>query len=370
MMNPRLQRLAGWAGAAAVLGGSAYGLACTPVMAADRLPTAACALGAEVAGGTTATRPDLAPSLPQRPVRTSSYRDAVARASASVVTVHAVRVSKGASPLAPQVVAQALASGVVVDRGGYIVTNHHVIENASQLAVVRASGTIYVAQVVATDPASDLALLRIGANDLQPIEYADIDDVAVGDVVLAVGIPFGVGQTVTQGIVSAIVRRGTEPIDNFVQTDAAINPGNSGGALIDTAGRLIGIATVILSKSGGSEGIGFAIPADLVQTVVAALEIKGHVPRSWIGMSMATSERSDGAIVVGVQHDGPADRAGIAPGDIIVRVGGKPVRHAQDANSIGIGNEPGTHVPMDIVRSGKHASLDVQLARLPDGEAQ
>ena len=145
-----------------------------------------------------------------------------------------------------------------------------------------------LAQVVGTDPASDLALLKIDADDLQPIAFADVNDVAVGDVVLAVGNPFGIGQTVTQGIVSAIVRRGTEPVDNFVQTDAAINPGNSGGALIDTAGRLIGINTVILSKSGGSEGIGFAIPGDLVQTVVATLKTKGRVARSWLGMSTAT----------------------------------------------------------------------------------
>jgi S1-C subfamily serine protease len=140
--------------------------------------------------------------------------------------------------------------------------------------------------------------------------------------------------------------------------------------LIDTAGRLIGINTVILSKSGGSEGIGFAIPGDLVQTVVATLKAKGRVARSWLGISTAKGPAGDGALVVGVERNGPADRAGIAPGDIIVRVGDKPVRHVQDVNTVAIGNEPGTHVAMTIVRSGKHASVDVELARNPNGDTK
>ena len=369
-MNRPLQRFVTIAVAAAVGGVSAYGLISTQALTEDRMPTAALVAAAEVPAFPTAARADVTPSYPEKPAGIVSYRDAVARAAASVVTVHSAHALKGALPLAPKVVAQGLASGVIVDRDGYIVTNYHVIEEASQLAVARTNGTVNLAQVVGIDPASDLALLKIDADNLQPIAFADVNDVAVGDVVLAVGNPFGIGQTVTQGIVSAIVRRGTEPVDNFVQTDAAINPGNSGGALIDTAGRLIGINTVILSKSGGSEGIGFAIPGDLVQTVVATLKTKGRVVRSWLGMSTGTEARGDGALVLGVERGGPADRAGIAPGDIIVRVGDKPVHHAQDVNSIVIGNEPGTHVPMDIVRSGKHASVDVQLARVPNGESK
>jgi S1-C subfamily serine protease len=310
------------------------------------------------------------PSNLDKPVTIVSYRNAVARAAASVVSVHSAHAAKSPLPLAPKVVAAGLGSGVIVDRDGYIVTNYHVIEEASQLAVARPDGTLNVAQVVGADLASDLALLKIDADGLQPIVFADINDVAVGDVVLAVGNPFGIGQTVTQGIVSAVVRRGTEPVDNFVQTDAAINPGNSGGALIDTAGRLIGINTVILSKSGGSEGIGFAIPGDLVQTVVATLKAKGRVVRSWLGMATSTGPAGDGALVVRVERNGPADRAGIAPGDLIVRVRDKPVRHAQDVNTLVIGNEPGTHVAMNIVRSGKHANVDVQLARVPNGETK
>ena len=366
MIRP-LQWRAMIAVAAAAAGGSACGHVSAPALAADRMPAAALVAAADVPAG---ARPDVTPAYAEKPAYIVSYRDAVARAAVSVVTVHSAHASKAARPLASKIVTKGLGSGVVVDRDGYIVTNYHVIEEASQLAVARTNGTVYVAQVVGTDPESDLALLKIDAHDLQAIEFANIDDVAVGDVVLAVGNPFGIGQTVTQGIVSAIVRRGTEPVDNFVQTDAAINPGNSGGALIDTAGRLIGINTVILSNSGGSEGIGFAIPGDLVQTVVATLRTKGRVARSWLGMSTAMVASGDGALVVGIERDGPADRAGISPGDIIVRVGDKPVRHAQEVNSIVIGNEPGTHMPMDIVRSGTHASVDVQLAQIPKGETK
>ncbi|HTR57274.1 MAG TPA: trypsin-like peptidase domain-containing protein [Casimicrobiaceae bacterium] len=318
--------------------------------------------------GVTAQGAEVPSPYPYGAPRIVSYRDAVSRAAASVVTVHSAHAAKSALPLAPKVVAQGLGSGVIVDRDGYIVTNYHVVEEASQLAVAHVNGTIYAAQVVGADPVSDLALLKIDGDGLQPIVFADINDVAVGDVALAVGNPFGIGQTVTQGIVSAIVRRGTEPVDNFVQTDAAINPGNSGGALIDTAGRLIGINTIILSKSGGSEGIGFAIPGDLVQTVVAALKAKGRVVRSWLGATTATAPSGEGAIVVAVERGSPADRAALAAGDVIVRVGDKPVRHAQDVNGVQIGNEPGTHVPMEIVRSGKQATVDVQLARIPNGE--
>ena len=367
-MSRPWQRLVEIAVAAAVGGMSAYGFVSTQSLTADGMPTAALVAAAVVPAFPTAARADVTPPYPDKPAGIVSYRDAVARAAASVVTVHSTHASKGVLPLAPAVVAKELASGVIVDRDGYVVTNYHVVEQASQLAVTRNDGTTYLAQIVGTDPQSDLAILKIDADDLQPIEFADINDIAVGDVVLAVGNPFGIGQTVTQGIVSAIVRRGTEPVENFVQTDAAINPGNSGGALIDTAGRLIGINTVILSKSGGSEGIGFAIPGDLVQTVIATLKTKGRVTRSWLGLSTGMGARGTGALVVGVERDGPADRAGIVPGDLIVRVGDKPVRHAQDVNNIVIGNEPGTHMPMDIVRSGKHAKVDVQLAPVPKRE--
>lgn len=326
-------------------------------------------LAAAIAGVATAPA-DVTAANCQQPPGIVSYRGAVARVTDSVVTVHSAHATASVLPLAPKVVAQGLASGVVVASDGYIVTNYHVIKDASQLAVARSNGTVNPAQIVGADPPSDLALLKVDADDLVPIAFTDINDVAVGDVVLAVGNPFGIGQTVTQGIVSAIVRRGTEPVDNFVQTDAAINPGNSGGALIDTTGRLIGINTVILSKSGGSEGIGFAIPGDLVQAAVAALKAKGRVPRSWLGLSVAMAPRAEGALVVAVDRGGPADRAGLTKGDLIVRVGGKPVRHVQDVNGVVIGNEPGTRMPMDVVRGGRPVNLDVQLAPAPAGETK
>jgi S1-C subfamily serine protease len=180
-----------------------------------------------------------------------------------------------------------------------------------------------------------------------------------------VGNPLGVGQAVTQGIISAIVRKGTNPIENFVQTDAAINPGNSGGALIDTAGRLVGINAAILSHSGGSEGIGFAIPVDYVQTVASALRTKGRVARAWVGVSTAPAQRGEGALVVQVDPDGPADRAGVAPGDVIVRFGGTPVSYSTDVRSVVVGAEPGTHVSIEFVRKGARSTVDVTPLPVP-----
>ena len=311
----------------------------------------------------------LATTNPQEPVVIVSYRGAVARAAPSVVTVYAGHASAGLLGLSPKGPAKSLASGVILDRDGYIVTNYHVVEDASELAVALADGTLCPARIVGGDREFDIALLKVDADGLLPIAVADIDDVAVGDVVLAVGNPLGVGQTVTQGIIGAIVRRGVEPIDNYIQTDAAINPGNSGGALIDTAGRLVGINVLILSHSGGSEGIGFAIPVDLVQTVAASIKAKGRVARSWLGLSMGASPSGEGAKVVAVERGGPADRAGIAIGDLIVQVGEKRVRHPQDVANITIGTEPGAHVPIGIMRNGKRTTLDVELAPLPAQQA-
>jgi serine protease DegQ len=305
------------------------------------------------------------PALAEKAAVIASYRDAVASAGPSVVTVHSAHTSKGPLPLAPTVLVRGLGSGVILDRDGYIVTNNHVVEGASELAVALPDGTLQLTRVIGTDPESDIALLKIDVDGLRPITPADINEVAVGDVVLAVGNPLGVGQTVTQGIVSAIVRRGMNPVENFIQTDAAINPGNSGGALIDTAGRLVGINVAILSHSGGSEGIGFAIPVDYVQAVASALRASGRVARAWLGVSTAPSAGASGALVVAVERDGPAYRAGIAPGDVIVRIGDRPVTHAQDARSVVIGAEPGTHLPVEIVRNGARVPVDVQLAHVP-----
>jgi S1-C subfamily serine protease len=299
------------------------------------------------------------------PVTILSYRTAVARAVPSVVTIHSGQTVSSGLPFAPRVMVKGIASGVIVERDGYIVTNRHAVQGASDLVVVLADGSAYPTRVVGEDPDLDIALLKVDAEGLRPIAVADINDVAVGDVVLAVGNPLGIGQTVTQGIVSAIVRKGATPVENFIQTDAAINPGNSGGALVDTAGRLVGINALILSHSGGSEGIGFAIPVDLVQTVVAILKTKGRVSRAWLGLWTGPPRQGEGARVVAVEREGPADRAGIEPGDVIVRFGERQVQRPQDVTSVVIGGEPGARMAIDLVRNGKPATVEVRLAPLP-----
>ena len=242
-------------------------------------------------------------------------------------------------------------------------------QGASDLVIALTDDSVHPARVVGEDPDLDIALLKVDAEGLRPIAAANLDDAAVGDVVLAIGNPFGIGQTASQGIVSAIVRKGATPIENFIQTDAAINPGNSGGALVDTAGRLVGINTVILSHSGGSEGIGFAIPADLAQTVVALLKTKGRVSRAWLGLWTGPPRQGEGARVVAVEHKGPADQAGIEPGDVIVRVGERQVQRPMDVTSVVIGGEAGEKVAIDFVRNGKRATVAVQLAPLPTQQA-
>ena len=223
--------------------------------------------------------------------------------------------------------------------------------------------------MLGVDPESDIALLHVDATGLQPIAIADIEDVQPGDVVLAIGNPLGIGQSVSQGIVSAVVRKGARPIENFIQTDAAINPGNSGGALVDTAGRLVGINAVILSHSGGSEGIGFAIPVDLVQTVAASLKSHGRVARGWLGWAAAARRRAKVRSSSAVERNGPAHRAGIVPGDLVMRVGARPVHRVLDAANVVLGSDPGTHVAVEIVRRGVPATFDVELAPVPASQA-
>ena len=223
-------------------------------------------------------------------------------------------------------------------------------------------------RVIGVDPDSDLALLKIEATGLQPITMGDIKSMAVGDVVLAVGNPLGVGQTVTQGIISALGRKGIgiNPIENFIQTDAAINPGNSGGALVDTAGRLVGINSAILSRGGGSEGIGFAIPVDLAQKVVASLKKQGRVSRGWLGVSTAPAGRGqNGALVMAVQPGGPADGAGVAPGDVIVRFGDRAIEQPEDLAGATLEMDPGTKETLEVLRDGQRRSVDITLGTRP-----
>jgi serine protease DegS len=294
-----------------------------------------------------------------------SFRDAVAQAAPSVVSVYSVQESKSPLPLTPKAVVNGLGSGVILDSDGFIVTNYHVVQAASTVAVVLVDGTLHAATIVGADRASDIAVVKVDADGLQFIRFADIEDVAVGDVVLAVGNPLGIGQTVTQGIVSAIVRKGLDPVQNFVQTDAAVNPGNSGGALVDTTGRLIGINTMILSHSGGSEGIGFAIPGDYVQTIVAELKSKGRVSRAWLGLSTSAYRGGHGVLVQAVENGGPADRAGIVPGDVVVQIGDRSVERPQQLRAVVIGVDPGTRVPIELLRNGVRTRVEADLAPLP-----
>jgi len=299
----------------------------------------------------------------------TSYRAAVARVSPSVVTVYSAHALKPANGSKRSDKVMNLGSGVVIGADGDIVTNYHVVQDATELAVAFVDGTVLPCRVVAFDAESDIALLHVDATGLQPISMADIGDVAPGDVVLAVGNPFGIGQAVSQGIVSAVVHRGVRPQESFIQTDAAINPGNSGGALVDATGRLVGINVLILSQSGGFEGMGFAIPVDLVQTVVAALKSRGRVARGWFGWWADEAPHGEGVRVIAVERDGPAQRAGMVPGDILVRVGERPVQSLFDAANVMIGSDPGTHVPVEIAHRGVPATLDVQLGPVPAWKA-
>ncbi len=298
------------------------------------------------------------------PVKTvpgpASYADAVAHAAPAVVNIYTAKVLvERSNPLFNDPVFQhffgnrlgeprkrlqtSLGSGVIISSDGLILTNHHVIADADEIQVVLSDGRTVHAQVIGSDPDTDIALLRTKEKGLPAVTLGNSAPLRVGDVVLAIGNPFGVGQTVTMGIVSATGRNqlGINTFENFIQTDAAINPGNSGGALVNAEGELIGINTAIFSKSGGSQGIGFAIPIDLAGEVMNQLLANGRVVRGWFGIAgqditpeLARSfglKETKGVLVSAVQEQGPADKAGIHPGDVITTIG---EQHPQDSHEI------------------------------------
>jgi len=275
---------------------------------------------------------------------------------------------------------QGVGSGVITTKDGYILTNNHVVDGADEVKVALQDGREFTAKVIGRDPKSDVAVIKIDAKDLPAVTMADSDKVEVGDVVLAVGNPFGIGQTVTTGIVSATGRGGAIGLDyeDFIQTDAAINPGNSGGALVDTEGRLVGINTAILSRSGGNQGIGFAIPANLARDVMTSLVKDGHVTRGFLGVmiqdvtpSLAKEFKlkdNAGALVSEVTAKSPAEKAGLQSGDIITEFNGKKVSDSRHLKLEVARIQPGENVPMKILRDGASKSLEVAVKEMPGSE--
>ena len=274
---------------------------------------------------------------------------------------------------------QGVGSGVIVSKDGYILTNNHVVDNAEEVKVqIGDNGEAITAKVVGTDPKSDIAVLKIDAKDKSypALTVADSDKIEVGDVVLAVGNPFGIGQTVTMGIVSATGRAtlGLE-YEDFIQTDAAINMGNSGGALVDAEGRLVGINTAILSRTGGNQGIGFAVPVNLARYVMESIIENGHVIRGFMGVNIQNVDPSlaekfevkehTGALVSNVTPDGPADQAGLKDGDVIVEFDGKPVVDSRHLKLQVAQTPPGKEVPVKLSRNGKEKELTVTLKEFP-----
>jgi serine protease DegQ len=276
--------------------------------------------------------------------------------------------------------ASGLGSGVIVSARGYILTNHHVVEAADEIEVALADGKKLRAKVIGTDQETDLAVLHVDRTDLPAISFGEAESARVGDVVLAIGNPFGVGQTVTMGIISALGRSGLQinTYENFIQTDAAINPGNSGGALTDAAGNLIGINTAIYSRTGGSLGIGFAIPVSTAKQVMEQIVATGSVTRGWIGVEAQeiTPELADsfrlpstkGALIAGLIKGGPADRGGMKPGDILLSIDAKPVLDPTAMLNIVAGLTPGRTVGVRVRRDQKELEFQVEVGKRPPAQ--
>ena len=326
-------------------------------------------------------------------VRSASYSEAVRRAAPAVVSILTSKEIKvpqhpffsdplfrrffGNAPGEQSQRSSGLGSGVIVSPQGYILTNHHVIEAADEIEVALADGKKLRAKIIGADQETDLAVLQVNDAKLPAITFGETDRVKVGDVVLAIGNPFGVGQTVTMGIVSALGRSGLQinTYENFIQTDAAINPGNSGGALTDAAGNLIGINTAIYSRTGGSLGIGFAIPASTARQVMEQIVASGSVTRGWIGVEAReiTPELAEsfglttirGALIAGVLRGSPADKGGMKPGDILLSADSKSVTDPTAMLNIVAGLPPGRTVSVRVRRDQKEIELQVEVGKRP-----
>jgi serine protease DegQ len=322
-----------------------------------------------------------------------TYRHAAKRAMPSVVNIFTTKEARqprnplmddpffkrffGDQQRDPDDKQMSLGSGVIVSAQGYILTNNHVIEAADEIEVALADGRKTVAKLVGSDPETDLAVIKISLPNLPAITLGHAETSSVGDVVLAIGNPFGVGQTVTMGIISALGRNhlGINLFENFIQTDAAINPGNSGGALIDTNGNLLGVNTAIYSRTGGSLGIGFAIPVTTVKTVMESIINSGQVVRGYIGVepqditpelaeSFGLATKS-GAIIAGVVRGGPADQAGIRPGDILTAVEGKSIADTTEMLNLIAQLTPGTTAKVIVLRKRQQSTIAVLVGKRP-----
>lgn len=325
---------------------------------------------------------------------TVSYADAIAKAAPAVVSIQSTKeMPKDHHPMMrdpffrqffgdmrgqiPQEMRSGIGSGVIVTKDGYVLTNNHVINEANEIKIKLSDGREAKAKVIGSDPETDLAILKITLPNLPAIAIGESDQLRVGDIVFAIGNPFGVGQTVTQGIISATHRSnlGINTFENFIQTDAAINPGNSGGALIDVNGNLIAINNAIYTRTGGYQGIGFAIPISLAKDVMTELIDQGHVTRGWLGLSLnSLSEeirktlnypKGDGAVIAGVIRSGPAFNAGLRPGDVIISLNNKNVLSPSDVLTIAAKLKPESPAPVAIVRNGETLDFRIVIGKRP-----
>jgi serine protease DegQ len=336
-------------------------------------------------------------ATPVSGTKVASYADAAKKAMPAVVNIYTSKDVRSRNPLADDPLFRryfpeldrnqaqkqtSLGSGVIVAREGYVLTNHHVIQGADDIQLVLADGRRLAAHVRGIDPESDLAVLKADADDLPAMTFANSENVQVGDVVLAIGNPFGLGNTVTLGIVSALGRNhlGINRYEDFIQTDAAINPGNSGGALIDTAGNLVGINSTIFSQSGGSLGIAFSIPVSLARNVFEQIVRDGEVTRGWLGIepTPVTAEvakalalaRTEGVVIRGILKGGPAERAGIQVLDVVLEIGGKSTRNVPQLLARIAELPPGSSTKVHVVRGGQDVEVDVMVGKRPKPEQQ
>src|ERR1043165_7934872 len=334
--------------------------------------------------------PAMATATPVLNPRALSFSDGAKKAIPSVVNISATRQVRRRNPLLedptfqrffgerfnlPPETQLSLGSGVIVSREGYILTNDHVVEGVTDIQVTLHDGRTVIGKTVGTDPDTDLAVVRISAQNLTPITFGQSDQAKVGDVVLAIGDPFSVGQTVTMGIVSAVGREidKANPFGSFIQTDAAINPGNSGGALVDVNGNLIGINTLIFSRSGGYQGIGFAIPVSLAKRVLEQIIETGGATRGWSGVDVADIspdlaeslglKGTKGAIIGAIERGSPAEKSGLKLGDIIVSINGRAIPDTTTALNAIAEVPPGKSVPVKLVRRNQEVTVDVLVGK-------